>query len=495
MRLTTQDTSFLYAETASGPMHGAGVMVLEGEAPFERIFQHVESRLHLVPRYRQRLVFVPFNLARAKWVDDPDFKLENHVVRHEVPAGSSVADGIAFAIELNEALMDRRRPLWSMQVIEGVPGHTLILHQNHHAMIDGVSGVDVSMVLLDLAPDAPPPPPPEHEWKPDPLPNPFDLMSEAVGDGLQSLHESLPSAGGNGGEERAEHVRRGTEVATRFLTSPVIQAPWNAGMVGPKRKLAWTRHPFAEFREIRRSFGGTINDVVLTVVTEAAARYLAAHDEPAENQRFRVMCPVSVRREDERGELGNRVSGIFPLLPAWPMDVVERLQAVREETERIKANQEAQALEMVMESMPEIPPVAMAQTLLIGTPFDPTAWTATAPPPVPPRFGPRLPFFGFSFTCTNVPGVQVPQFIAGYKVLYTVLALMLSGPLGYGVAVSSYNQDLFFHLMSEPRLLPDVERMREGVDEAFYELLQEARRADASADATPAALTQAGASQ
>ena len=85
MRLTTQDTSFLYAETASGPMHGAGIMVLEGEATFEAVFSHVEARLHLVPRYRQRLVFVPLNAARAKWVDDPDFALENHVIRHELP--------------------------------------------------------------------------------------------------------------------------------------------------------------------------------------------------------------------------------------------------------------------------------------------------------------------------------------------------------------------------------------------------------------------------
>ena len=221
--------------------------------------------------------------------------------------------------------------------------------------------------------------------------------------------------------------------------------------------------------------------MVLAVVSESAARYLKKHDELTENQHFRVMCPVSVRREDERGELGNRVSGIFPMLPAWPMDMVERLEAVRQETERIKANQEAQALEMIMETMPEVPPVAMAQTLLVGTPFDPSAWAAAMPPPVPPRFGPRPPFFGINFTCTNVPGVQVPQYIAGHKILYTVLALMLSGTLGYGVAVSSYNQELFFHLICEPRLLPDVELMRTGVDDAFEELLQKARSAAATA--------------
>ncbi len=483
MRLTPQDTTFLYAETASGPMHGAGVMVLEDEAPFEKIYQHIESRLHLVPRYRQRLALVPFNMARAKWVDDPQFKLENHVVRHEVPEGTSVEEGIAFALELNEPLMDRSRPLWAMHVIEGVAGHTVLLHQNHHAMIDGVSGVDLSMVLLDLAPDTPHPAPPERPWSPEPMPSGFELMSEALAESLQDLREAQPLRAFGATGDRGQLLQKGAGVAARFLTTPVIQAPWNAGLVGPRRKLAWTRHPFAEFREIRRTFGGTINDVVLTVVTEAAARYLSAHDEITENQHLRIMCPVSVRREDEQGELGNRVSGIFPVLPAWPMDVVERLSAVREETERIKADRDAQALELMMESMPPIPPVAMAPTLLVGTPFDPTAWAALAPPPIPPRIGPRLPYFGFNFTCTNVPGVQVPQFIAGHKVLYTVLALMLGGTLGYGVAVNSYNQELFFHFMSEPRLMPDVELMRSGVDEAFYELLQEARRAAAAADA------------
>ena len=414
-------------------------------------------------------------------MDDPQFKLENHIKPRTLPSGTSLEGAVERALELGEPLLERSRPLWLTYVMEGVPGHTLLVQIAHHAMIDGVSGVDLSMVLLDLSADAPPPPPPESPWDPKPLPTAFELTSEAFSDNLRALIESRPFPLQAPSPERSELLRRATDVMTRLMTVPVIQAPWNAAPVGPKRKLAWTRHSFAEFREIRAALGGTVNDVVLTVVSESAARYLHAHNERTENQRFRVMCPVSVRREDERGALGNRVSAMYPLLPASPMDVVERLKVVCEETGRIKANKEAQALELMMESAPPVAPTAMAQTLLVGTAFDPTALAARIPLPVLPRLGPRLPFYGYNFVCTNVPGVQVPQYVAGHKVIAMMGAMMLSGTLGYGIAAMSYNQELFFNFTSDPRLLPDVELMRSGVDEAFEELLKEARSRAATA--------------
>ncbi len=481
MRLTAQDASFLYTETASGPMHGTVVAVLEGEVAFPDLFKHIETRVHLIPRYRERLAFVPFNLAHAKWVPDPDFKLENHVKQCKLGEGSTIEDGVEKALELGETLLNRSRPLWMTYVIEGVPGHTLMVSMAHHAMIDGVSGVDLSMILMDLEPDAPTPPPPEKPWEPGPMPGPLELVTEALTENLVALVETAISGTRQPDRERDELMRRGTEVMTRLMTQPVFQAPFNAAVVGPKRKVSWTKRPFSEFREIRRAFGGTINDAVLTVVTESAARYLKHHGEPVENQQLRLMVPVSVRREGEAGTLGNRVSAMYPVVPASPLDVTERLRLVREETERIKANKEPQALELLLESAPPVAPVAMAQTLLVGTPFDPTVLAARSPLPAPPRFGPRLPLYGFNFTCTNVPGVQVAQYIAGHKVVDTIGAMMLSGTLGYGVAVGSYNQEMFFSFTSDPRLLPDIERMRDGVDAAFQELLNEARSRNAAA--------------
>ena len=188
-----------------------------------------------------------------------------------------------------------------------------------------------------------------------------------------------------------------------------------------------------------------------------------------------MMCPVNVRREDEHGALGNRVSGVFPIVSASPKPIVERLDKVRWEMEHIKHNREAQALELMTESIPTVPPITMAHTMLIGTPFDPTTLAARLPVPVPPSYGQRPPLLGFNFTCTNVPGVQVPQYIAGHQVLDTLGVLMLGGTLGYGVAVGSYDQNLYFNFICDPRLMSDLELMASGVDDAFSELLEAAR--------------------
>ena len=474
MRLTSQDASFIYGETASGPMHGVTIAVIEGEVPYERIYRHFESRIHLVPRFRQRLAFVPFNLAHAKWVDDPNFDLRNHVKLHVLPEGSDLESAIEAALTLGEPLLDRERPLWLDYVLSGVPGYTLLAQMGHHAMIDGASGVDISMVLFDLEADAPDPPPATTPWNPPPLPNPVALVTEAMAE-LAAAQPTFASFQAPN-PEREANLRRGREVMTRMGTTPVITAPWNAANVGPKRQLQYAPYKIADFRDIRRAFGGTINDIVLTVVSESAARYLTAHDEFTTNQRLRLMCPVNVRREGDEGALGNRVSAMYPMLPAWPMDIIERLNLVRTQTEQIKAAQEPQALEFMMEATPATPAASMAQTLLVGTPFDPTAWLARSPAPVAPRLGPRPPLYGFNFTCTNVPGVQVPQHIAGHRIARQIGTLMLGGTLGYGVAVLSYNRELVFNLVSDPRLLPDLELMRTGIEDAMRELQQRAQQ-------------------
>ena len=474
MRLSEHDASFLYTETASGPMHTAVVYVLEGELSVEKVYAHFAARMHLVPRYLQKLALVPFNLAHPKWVADPDFDLANHIEGYSVPAGSTVQEAMDLLLVLNEKLLDRSRPLWKTYVVDGVPGKTLLLQQVHHAMIDGVSGVELSMVLLDFDAEAEDPPPKELP-KADPEPTAIELITEAMRENVESLTHN-PLANLHTDRKSLELLQNAGRAVSRFFTSPAITAPWNAGVVGPKRKIRWSSHPFAEFREIRRALGGTINDVVLAVVSEGAARYLDRHREDNADKRFRVMCPVSVRTEDEQGALGNRVSGIFPALPAWSMDMRERLRAVCEETERIKHNEEAQSLTLMNETSMSMPAVAMAPAMLVGTRFDPTVLAAQMPAPIAPKIGQRPPFFGFNFTCTNVPGVQVAQYLAGHEVSSMVAFLMLSGTLGYGVAVTSYNQQMIFNYISESRLLPDIEVMSEAVEEAFEELLAEARK-------------------
>lgn len=468
MRLTDHDASFLYAETASAPMHGATITVIEGEVPFELFLQHMASRIHLIPRYRQRLAFVPFNLAHPKWVDDPAFDLTRHVRAHEMPAGSTLQDAIDAAVRLTESLLPRDRPLWLMYLITGVPGQTVLLSMGHHALVDGASGVDISLILFDLQRDAPPTAPNLEAWQPAAMPTPFQLASEAATETAERWRVQFGDPANQAG--RSELLRRAMESMTRFLSEPVVTAPWNASLVGPKRRFQWRRLPFGALRNIRRAFGGTVNDVVLALVVEAAARYLASHKESVEGRHLRVMVPVSVRREDEKGVLGNRVSGIFPVFAAEPMEITERLRKVRWETEHIKQNREAQAMELMMESMPSFPPITLAPTLLVGSAFDPTALAARFPLPVPPDFAPRLPMVGYNFTCTNIPGVQTTQYLLGRRISESLAVLMLGANMGYGVAIVSYNQNLYFNFVSDPRLLPDLHVMADGVVEAFEAL-------------------------
>lgn len=475
MRLSEQDASFLYTETASGPMQTAGIAVIEGELSFEEVFRHYATRIHLVPRLRQRLVFVPMNLAHPKWVDDPDFAIDNHIVHHEMPPGSSVEDAIDAIAVLNEGVMDRSRPLWKFFVVTGARDHTLVLQQIHHAMIDGASAVQMSTLLLDFAPDSESPDPPTEPWEPAPLPTSMELVTEALQENANAALSSNPLALLSRDEQTQDHLRRGFAAMTRFFTEPAITAPWNASLISPKRKLVYSVQTFAEFREIRRAFGGTINDVALTVVTEGAARYLEQHDEPTRGQKFRLMCPVNVRTEDEAGALGNKVSAIFPMFPAYSLNVVERHQVVCEETTRIKKNEEAQAMTLMQETSISMPAMAMAPLLLVGTPFDPTRFAAANPLPVLPNIGGRPPSFGVNFVLTNVPGVQVPQYIAGHEMLLTLGLMMMGGNMGLGIAVGSYNQKMIFNFTADPRLLPDLNVFSDLVDDAFRELLAEAR--------------------
>lgn len=476
MRLSTHDASFLYGETASGPMHGAGFGIFEGEIPFETIFSHFQERMHLLPHFRKRLVFVPFNLAHPKLVDDPDFKLENHLVHHKLQPGATLEDAIETGLSLGESLLDRNRPLWRMYVLEGVADRTVLVTMMHHAIIDGASGVELATVMYDFEPDAGHPPPPESQPKVDPLPNGFELFAEAALENSRTFlqNNSLSSVSDSLDPERRKLQERAGQVMQEMMSRPVLLAPWNAGTVGPKRKLAWARYDFDDFRTVRKAFGGTINDIALTVVTEAVARYLDFHKHETRGQYLRMMCPVNVRREDESGSIGNRVSGMYPVVPAWPMPLEERHQRVRDEMQRRKDNQEAQALRLLMEA-PSPPPVGMAQTLLVGTAFDPTALQAQMPAPLPPRSTAPAPYYGFNFTLTNVPGVQMPQYLAGHELLDSTGAMMLGGSLGLGTAVFSYARRMYISFTSEARLLPDLERLCDCAREVMDQMLEESR--------------------
>ncbi len=478
MRLSEQDASFIYGETASGPLQTAAVMVLDGAPSFDDVCEHYRKRVHLVPRLRERLVFVPFNLGHPLWVRDPDFDVANHVVHEHVPEGSTDDEAMARALELNEGLMSRNHPLWKVFVITGVPDKTYILQQAHHAMVDGASAVQMSTQLLDFDPDHEPPEEAE-PWDPPPLPTQSALVADAMRENVSELAKANPMAMFSGGDDGGV-LQHGLSMMGRFITDTAVTAPWNATMIGPKRCLNWKIFDLSAFREIRRAFGGTINDVALAAISEGAARYLASHGEPVDGKKLRIMCPVNIRTEDEGGALGNRVSAIFPMLPAYPQDIQDRYRGVVVETSRIKQDHEAQAMALIQEVTPSVPAVAMAPLLAVGTPFDPTRLGASFPAPIPPTVLPRPPNFGVNFVITNVPGVQVPQYIAGHEVIEQRAIMMIGGNMGLGVVVTSYNQKMIVTFTADPRLLPDLDELNSACEQVFEELLETAREHTAS---------------
>ncbi len=476
MRLSNQDAAFLYAETASAPMHDATFSVIEGRLSTAAVQQHIAGRIHLIPRLRQRLAFVPLNLAHPQWVDDPDFSLENQVTAHHVQRGTSLQSAIAEGVEHLQWLLPRDRPLWRIIVIEGVRNRTILVQATHRAMADGASPTDLSPVLFDLKANAVPPPVPEIPWSPEPLPALAELVRAGVADNLQRLSNALPSYGVEPAVRLSETLRRASESLTRFVAQPLISAPWNAGLVGPKRRLEWRQVPLSEIREVRRSLGGSINDVVLAVVSEAAARYLADKAEAVKGKHLRVMCPVSVRADDEQNSTANRASATFPITSAQPMQITARLEQIRLETEQLKHVKEAYALDTLREMLPGVPAVMMAPSQLVGTAFDPTALAATFPGKITQPFGLRAPA-PVNFACMNVPGMQTPAYFAGHQLLDTFSMPILGANLGFGVAVSSYNQKLYFNFVAEPRLMPDPEKMADLAVACFVELLASAREA------------------
>ena len=480
MRLSSHDASFIYTETAAGPMHGTTISFLDGPATFEEIYTYHEARIHLVPRLRQRLAMVPFNLAHPKWVDDPDFDLRNHIRPAKVPEGTSAEQAVDLALELAEPLLDRNRPLWLIYVMEGIEGKTLQIQIAHHAFVDGATLVAMTTVLTDPTPDANGPEIPAEPWNPAVLPRSEELLREAT---IEQGRETLNTLMNPGSLTlAADEIPKSMAFMGR-MTTPVMQAPWNSSMVGPKRKLSVLEYTLDDFKFIRKNLGGTVNDVAMAIVTEGAARYMQANNEMVESRYIRTMCPVNVRDGDvDPSDLGgNRVSAMFPRLPAWPMGMEKRFVEVKKELDGIKERKEPETLDAIQATQPPIPPTAMATSLQVGTPFDATASMAQNPLPIMPFTGLRPIQMGFNFTVTNLPGPTWIQYVAGYQVLKVYGTLMLGGTLGLGVGLGSYAGQLLVGITADPRLA-DAESFSAYVGECFEEIRGVAEKAE-SADA------------
>ena len=476
-RLTGQDASFIYGESRNGPLHIGSISFFEDEITYPELMRHFESKLHLVPRYRQRLIPVPFNLDHATFEDDPDFTIENHVKFHQLPADTSEAQLIEAAMAVFRKPLDRNRPLWEVNLFNGYKGNRSVLMWSiHHCLVDGVSGMELLNVVMDFRPDPPAPESNVERWSPKPLPGPLRRVVDVTLDLAQEQLDSMRRLSRVAPNVRSLVKDLGSDAVTlarlaRQMTRPIAATPWNVGLVSQERTLAWLRASFADIQAIRTAFGGTVNDVVLTMLTEGAARYLRYHRwQPGAP--FRIGCPVNVRHDHQNGSLGNRVSMMFPELPAEPMDPVARLKLVTAETQRIKEAGEPQALERLMSYSGSASPAIVATLAgMVTTAMDAAASLQRY---IPAWAKPAALAPGINFIATNVPGSQVPLYLAGHRMVDYVGLLPLGGNLGFGVPIISYNQNLYFTIMAEPNLMTDPDRMKSLVEQVFEELRQAA---------------------
>jgi diacylglycerol O-acyltransferase len=451
-RLSGLDASFLSLEEGRAHMHVGAVIVLEGEAPSRAEFVgHLERRLHLVPRYRQKLAFAPLLPWRPRWIDDPHFNTGYHV-RHTAlpePAGREELRRLAGRIFSQE--LDRSKPLWELWLVERVGENRFaVVSKTHHALVDGVSGVDIATVLFDLEPEPAQLPGSDHGWYPRPEPTGASLLAEAAAeiatapfelarDAISALSrtDQLVSGASSSLGGLASMVAAGTAAPASPINQPI----------GPHRRFAWVHGDLAQFKAIKSALGGTVNDVVLTAVTGMLRSYYLAHGHSTDGVVLRAMVPMSVRSDEQRGALGNRVTTMYAPLPVHAEDPLERFEIVHDAMSGLKESGQAVGAEVLTKLTGFAPPTILNQAA---------------------RLQARQRFF--NLTVTNVPGPQFPLYMLGRPLESIFPMVPLTRNTTMGVAIMSYNGRIDFGISADFDLLPDLDDTAHALEDSIDEL-------------------------
>ena len=482
-RLSFLDSSFLHLESQTQPMHVSGVGIYEagplrkadGGIDVDRIREYLESRLHYIPRYRQALAFTPLD-GRPVWVDDQHFNIQYHVRHTALPRPGDERQLKRLSARIMAQQLDRSRPLWEMWVVEGLEGgdRFAIIAKVHHAMVDGVSSVDLLTVMLSPEPTDQFEPAPR--WIPRPAPAPFQLFeAEAIRRIKAPLEAALDlrhamsrwgrerpqTPGSSGAHERLEDPRSNLQTALRATTSAisgmvrqVSTTPLNQP-IGPHRRFDWTSMPLAEVKAVRHGLGGSVNDVVLATVTGAVRRFFEGRHVNVDTLDFRVMAPVSVRAPGERGTLGNRVSAWMVDLPLSERDPRRVVARIRETTEKLKASKDAMGAEVLTRA---------------------ASWTPSTLLSLGARLMTRA--FPFNLVVTNVPGPQMPIYLLGSRMLVNYGMVPLTDYLGLGIVLFSYDGNLAWGFNADWDLLPDLHDFVAATTDSFAELRRAAQPAN-----------------
>lgn len=455
-RLGPQDASFLYLETPTVHQHVGGLAILDpstapgGKLTYEALLRVISSRLHLAPRFRQKVVFPPLGSARPVWIDDGNFDLAFHMRRGALPSPGSRKELIDYVQRVISRPLDRTKPMWELYLVEGMQdGLAAILTKVHHAMVDGLAAIDLASAIFDFSPEpqvlTPPP------WRPEAEPSRGDLLRDAVRErithpaqGLMDLAQRINRSPSRVTRQLGEVVGGLGDLVGRGILAPA--SPFNRSP-GPNRRFAMVEEQVQTFKDIKRALGGTVNDVVLAVVAGGLYRLLRFRREPTRGRSLRAMVPVSVRTRDQRSAMGNRVSSIFVDLPVGPMGGKRRLATIGERTKHLKESNSAVGAEFLMN---------------IGTWAPPTIHAMAA------RLAARTRVI--NLVVSNVPGPQIPMYVAGARLLAQYPIMPIAESMGLSIAATSLAGTMAIGITADWDTLPDIEFLASSMDESLAEL-------------------------
>jgi WS/DGAT/MGAT family acyltransferase len=458
-RLSGLDASFLHLEDDAAHMHVASVIVFEGEAPqYVELLEHIDRRLHLVPRFRQRLAFVPFGQGRPRWVDDPHLNLRYHLRHNGLPAPGTEQQLRDLAGRVFAQPLDRDKPLWELSLVDGVEGNRwALLSKTHHALVDGISGVDIVTVLFDTQPEPAVPADSGSQWLPRPLPTQAQLLGEALVERATIPAEAARSLRAVFRAPRriareAVNTAAGLGAMAWAGLNPAPGSPYNRP-IGPHRRFTWVRANLVDVKAIKDELGGTVNDVVLTAVAGALGSHLRRRGVPTDGLELKAMVPVSVRSPEQAGDLGNQIAAMMAPLPVWCQDPVARQQIVRQSMDHLKQGGQAIGAQALTEMSGFAPPTVMGQAA---------------------RLMSRQRFF--NLVITNVPGPQIPLYLMGRRAIDPFPLVPLAKNQGVGIAIMSYDGRMNFGLVGDFDALYDLDDLATDLHDSLAELAEAAGR-------------------
>jgi diacylglycerol O-acyltransferase / wax synthase len=461
LSMTATDAAFIYLERKQVPLHIASVCVFDGPIPYEQFVASINSKLHLVPRYLQIPVIPPWDLDFPAWRDDPHFDIHRHVIPVTLPAPGGEAELQALAGRILSPLLERDRPLWDVHVVSGLKdGRGALIWRLHHALADGVSGAELMRLLLDRTAEVPSTyPKPRYRRKRSAKARPPSTsgISDALNRTLKGLlgveAEVLHLVKALLGDAQ-ENPLKGLMGLLPEFTASIERLPFNKPCTG-ERRFCWTEFDLADVQAVRDSVGGTINDVILAVLTRALAQYVRLHGQSVVNRFARIVCPVSLHSRNEQNGLGNQISFLPVALPLDCRGPVRTLQAVTSRTETLK------------------------RSGALGFAALATKWLSATPPVLQALFWRNIPEVIFpvpllNMICTNVVGSPTPLYAIGRRMLAAYPQVPTGWDLGVGCAAHSYDGKLFFGLLADTDAAPDVERLRDFLALSFHELRKSA---------------------